>query len=40
MADKKMMTVDGLKKLQEELDDRKLVQRKEIAEKIKEAREQ
>lgn len=40
MADKKMMTVEGLKKLQDELDDRKLVQRKEIAEKIKEAREQ
>ncbi len=40
MAEKKMMTVEGLKKLQDELDERKLVFRKEIAEKIKEAREQ
>ena len=40
MAEKKLMTVEGLKKLQDELDDRMLVQRKEIAEKIKEAREQ
>ncbi|MBQ8638229.1 MAG: transcription elongation factor GreA [Lachnospiraceae bacterium] len=40
MADKKMMTLEGLKNLQDELDNRKVVQRKEIAEKIKEAREQ
>lgn len=40
MAEKKMMTVEGLKKLQDELDERKVVLRKEIAEKIKEAREQ
>lgn len=40
MAEKKMMTVEGLKKLEEELNERKLVLRKEIADKIKEAREQ
>jgi len=40
MAEKKMITLEGLKKLQDELDERKLVLRKEIAEKIKEAREQ
>lgn len=40
MAEKKMMTVEGLKKLQDELDERKVVLRKEIAEKIREAREQ
>ena len=40
MSEKKVMTLEGLKKLQDELDERKLVQRKEIAEKIKEAREQ
>lgn len=40
MAEKKMMTLEGLKRLQDELDERKLVFRKEIAEKIREAREQ
>lgn len=40
MAEKKMMTVDGLKKLEEELNQRKIVLRKEIADKIREAREQ
>jgi len=40
MAEKKMITLEGLKKLQDELDERKLVFRKEIAEKIREAREQ
>ena len=34
------MTMEGLKKLEDELNERKLVIRKEIAEKIKEAREQ
>ena len=34
------MTMEGLKKLEDELDERKRVIRKEIAEKIKEAREQ
>ena len=34
------MTMEGLKKLEDELSERKLVIRKEIAEKIKEAREQ
>ncbi len=41
MADKKnILTYAGLKKLQEELEDLKVVKRKEIADKIKEAREQ
>ena len=40
MSEKKIMTLEGLKNLQDELDERKLVLRKEIAEKIKEAREQ
>lgn len=40
MAEKKMMTVDGLRKLEEELNERKIVLRKEIADKIREAREQ
>ena len=41
MADKKnIMTYAGLKKLQEELQDLKVNQRREIAQKIKEAREQ
>ena len=40
MADKKLLTQAGLKKLEDELNDLKIVQRKEIAEKIKEAREQ
>ena len=34
------MTMEGLKRLEDELSERKLVIRKEIAEKIKEAREQ
>ena len=34
------MTMEGLKKLEDELSERKLIIRKEIAEKIKEAREQ
>ncbi len=41
MADKKnILTYAGLKKLEEELEDLKVVKRKEIADKIKEAREQ
>lgn len=40
MAEKKMMTVEGLKKLEDELHERKVIIRKEIADKIKEAREQ
>ena len=40
MAEKKMMTVEGLKKLEDELHERKVIMRKEIADKIKEAREQ
>ena len=40
MADKKLMTAEGLKKIQDELEDLKVNQRKEIAAKIKEAREQ
>ncbi len=41
MADKKnIMTSAGLKKLQDELQDLKVNQRREIAQKIKEAREQ
>ena len=40
MAEKKMLTQSGFQKLQDELDDLKIVQRKEIAQKIKEAREQ
>lgn len=40
MAEKKMMTVEGLKKLEDELNERKIVLRKEIADKIREAREQ
>ena len=39
MAEKKMMTVEGLKKLEDELHERKVIIRKEIADKIKEARE-
>lgn len=38
--EKKVMTAEGLKKIQDELEDLKVVKRKEIAEKIKEAREQ
>ena len=37
---KNLMTYAGLKKLEEELHDLKVVKRKEVAEKIKEAREQ
>lgn len=41
MSEKKnLMTYAGLKKLEEELQDLKVVQRKEVADKIKEAREQ
>ena len=41
MADKKnILTYAGLKKLENELEDLKVVKRKEIADKIKEAREQ
>lgn len=39
MADKKVvLTYEGLKKMEEELEDLKIVKRKEVAEKIKEAR--
>ncbi len=39
MADKKVvLTYEGLKKMEEELENLKIVKRKEIAEKIKEAR--
>lgn len=41
MAEKKnLMTYEGLKKLEEELQELKVVRRKEVAQKIKEAREQ
>ena len=41
MAEKKnILTYEGLKKLEDELHDLKVVQRREIAQKIKEAREQ
>ena len=40
MAETKLMTTEGLEKLQAELQDLKVVKRKEIAQKIKEAREQ
>lgn len=41
MAEKKnLMTYEGLKNLENELQDLKVVKRKEVAEKIKEAREQ
>ena len=41
MAEKKnILTYEGLKKLEDELQDLKVVKRKEVAEKIKEAREQ
>ena len=39
-AKKNILTYEGLKKLEDELQDLKVVRRKEIAEKIKEAREQ
>ncbi len=41
MADKKnILTYEGLKKYEQELEDLKVVKRKEVAQKIKEAREQ
>lgn len=40
MAKKNILTYDGLKALEEELQDLKVVRRKEVAQKIKEAREQ
>ena len=41
MSEKKnLLTYEGLKKLEDELEDLKTVKRKEVAEKIKEAREQ
>lgn len=40
MEKKNILTYEGLQKLENELQDLKLVKRKEIAEKIKEAREQ
>jgi transcription elongation factor GreA len=41
MAEKKnILTYEGLRKLEEELEDLKVVKRKEISQKIKEAREQ
>ena len=40
MAEKKLMTTSELAKLEEELENLKVVKRKEIAQKIKEAREQ
>ena len=41
MSEKKnLLTYEGLKKLEDELQDLKVVQRKEIAQKIKESREQ
>ena len=39
-AKKNLLTYAGLKKLEDELPDLKVVKRKEVAEKIKEAREQ
>ena len=39
IAEKKILTSQGLKKLEAELDDLRTVRRKEIAQKIKEARE-
>lgn len=40
MEKRNLMTYAGLKKLEDELHDLKVVRRKEVAEKIKEAREQ
>ena len=40
MDKKNILTYQGLKKLEDELQDLKLVKRKEVAQKIKEAREQ
>ena len=40
MAKKNIWTYEGLQKLEQELQDLKVVKRREIAQKIKEAREQ
>ena len=40
MDKKNILTYEGLKKLEDELQDLKVVKRREIAQKIKEAREQ
>lgn len=40
MTKKNILTYEGLKKLEDELQDLKVVKRKEVADKIKEAREQ
>ena len=40
MAKKNILTYEGLQKLEQELQDLKVVKRREIAQKIKEAREQ
>jgi transcription elongation factor GreA len=40
MEKKNILTYEGLKKLQDELEDLKVVKRKEVSQKIKEAREQ
>jgi len=40
MSDKNLLTYQGLQKLEAELQDLKVVRRKEVAQKIKEAREQ
>ena len=40
MSKKNILTYEGLKKLEDELQDLKVVKRKEVADKIKEAREQ
>ena len=40
MEKKNILTYEGLKKLEDELQDLKVVRRKEVAQKIKEAREQ
>ena len=40
MAKKNILTYEGLRKLEDELQDLKVVKRREIAQKIKEAREQ
>ena len=37
---KNVLTYEGLKKLQDEMEDLKVVRRKEVAQKIREAREQ
>ena len=40
MEKKNLLTYEGLKRLEDELQDLKVVKRKEVAQKIKEAREQ